>query len=96
MKTHDCYNCTYKGSVPGSTHSSCSIISHSVSEELKSTAKMLEASLALGAHALVDENTQEPLVKLDPHGVKKGWANWPLDFDPIWVQSCPFYKPKES
>lgn len=95
MKTHNCYDCEYKGSVPGSAHSSCSIISKSASEELKETARMLEASLALGAHSLVDENTQEPLVKLTPHGVKSGWANWPLDFDPVWVEYCPFYKKKE-
>lgn len=28
---------------------------------------------------------------LNPVGVKGGWANWPLDFDPIWVNHCPFF-----
>ena len=21
-------------------------------------------------------------------GVQKGWCNWPLNFDPIWIESC--------
>lgn len=28
------------------------------------------------------------LVDLNPHGVKHGWATWPIDFDPVWVESC--------
>lgn len=31
-------------------------------------------------------------VKLNPHGVKMGWAYWPLNFDPIWVQECNSFK----
>lgn len=27
-------------------------------------------------------------VKLNPHGVKNGWAAWPYNFDPIWVDEC--------
>ena len=27
-------------------------------------------------------------VSLNDHGVKMGWATWPFDFDPIWVDAC--------
>jgi hypothetical protein len=27
-------------------------------------------------------------VELDKAGVANGWANWPLEFDPIWVKTC--------
>lgn len=27
-------------------------------------------------------------VKMNPYGVKSGWGLWPIDFDPIWVESC--------
>jgi hypothetical protein len=34
------------------------------------------------------------IVNLDPHGIKNGWANWPMDFDPVWVTDCKFYVEK--
>jgi hypothetical protein len=24
----------------------------------------------------------------NPHGIKHGWFNWPLNFDPTWLISC--------
>lgn len=27
-------------------------------------------------------------VSLNPHGVLNGWAMWPFNFDPIWVDKC--------
>ena len=32
--------------------------------------------------------------RLDPHGVKHGWAHWPFNFDPIWVEECLFFHRK--
>lgn len=34
--------------------------------------------------------------KIDEHGAKNGWATWPLDFDPIWISDCPYFKGKET
>ena len=25
---------------------------------------------------------------LNPHGVRRGWSNFPLNFDPVWVGKC--------
>ena len=30
-------------------------------------------------------------VSLNAHGYQNGWANWPFDFDPIWIDSCNSY-----
>lgn len=30
-------------------------------------------------------------VSLNPHGVAQGWAMWPFNFDPIWVDRCNTY-----
>lgn len=27
--------------------------------------------------------------KANPHGVANGWCLWPMNFDPIWIESCP-------
>jgi len=39
---------------------------------------------------------QKPLIVLDPHGVKNGWCDWPIQFDPIWVESCVGYTELET
>lgn len=31
-------------------------------------------------------------VSLNEHGVKNGWAHWPFNFDPIWVNECNSFK----
>ena len=27
-------------------------------------------------------------VKLEERGIINGWANWPWNFDPVWLRSC--------
>ena len=27
----------------------------------------------------------ETFLMIDPHGFRKGWAMWPINFDPTWV-----------
>lgn len=83
----DCYKCKYRGNIPGNTHSRCNVIS-STNEP---SSKELELLIGSGLYKLVNSNTNEPLVKLNPHGVKMGWAIWPINFDPIWVEECSFY-----
>jgi len=34
---------------------------------------------------------QELFVKLGEHGIMNGWANWPIEFDPIWIKECSGY-----
>jgi hypothetical protein len=89
-----CYSCKFKGTVPGSAHSSCKVISENSSDKTK--AFELEMLLASHQVQMTDKGTDEPLVKLNEHGIKKGWANWPLDFDPVWVESCRFFLEKEA
>lgn len=34
-------------------------------------------------------------VKGNDHEIKNGWFDWPLQFDPIWLNTCTGYKSKE-
>ncbi len=43
-----------------------------------------------------ENGEEESAIKLNPHGVKNGWANWPIDFDPIWVDECLFHESLQS
>jgi hypothetical protein len=33
-------------------------------------------------------NNVDAKVEGHPHGIKKGWFIWPLNFDPTWLTSC--------
>jgi hypothetical protein len=59
------------------------------------TGDLLGIAVAAGMYELVDDKGEQ-IVKLDPHGVKNGWANWPINFDPTWVIECPFYTQKDA
>ena len=41
-------------------------------------------------------NGEETLrkVSFNYHGIVKGWANWPLDFDPAWLTQCDLFLSK--
>ena len=85
----DCYNCKFRGNVSGSAHSSCKVISCTGNE------KSFELEVLLASHQVqLMDGDNNPIVKLSPHGVKNGWANWPLNFDPVWVESCKFFTEK--
>ena len=94
-----CYNCRYRDAVPGSAHSSCRVL-RGGEESAEKSADSLEILLAYGEYEITvkDNETGEssPAVKLNPHGVKNGWALWPINFDSVWVDDCVFYTEKEQ
>lgn len=93
----NCYSCKFRGTVPGSAHSCCRLIKETASDQVK--AMELELLLATGSYSLsvTDKETGKtrPAMSLNEHGVKNGWAAWPLDFDPIWIDDCAFFAEKE-
>lgn len=36
----------------------------------------------------------DAIVQLNQIGVQRGWANWPHNFDPVWIISCNSFKEK--
>lgn len=38
--------------------------------------------------------SKELNIKGDPHGIKKGWFNFPWNFDPVWLDNCDGYEEK--
>jgi hypothetical protein len=76
----NCHDCIYKKSIPGNTHISCA----GPATILKS--ETVSYLLAIAPSSIVIEN--KPIVTIDEHGTKKGWAYWPINFDPIWIISC--------
>ena len=32
----------------------------------------------------------------NPTGIRKGWFNWPFNFDPHWLENCDGFMEKEE
>ena len=84
---NDCYTCQHRGSVTGSDHSSCN---HPwLTVEYKTVAQLMV--MKRGGFKMTS-GEQQLFVKLGEHGIMHGWANWPIDYDPIWIKECSVYK----
>jgi hypothetical protein len=72
--------------VPGSCHSSCN---HPKVADDNPMAKLMAIFASVGRIGpVVSPNVLNMKVKLNSHGVKNGWCNFPFDFDPVWVDEC--------
>jgi hypothetical protein len=93
-----CYQCKFRGTVPGSAHSSCTVIRKLGEGMEEGKIAALELAFMTGNAKLTTqtENGEADAIKLDPQGVKNGWANWPFDFDPVWVEKCDMFIDKEE
>ena len=87
-----CYSCEYRGTIPGDAHSCCN---HPDSGSNDPMLQLLSIMASVGrVSPMVGGAAEKMGVQLNPHGVRNGWANWPGNFDPIWVEECKSYKPK--
>lgn len=81
-KKPNCYNCKWRGEVVGSAHSCCN---HPKAK--------IETGNLIGLLSILSGGSMPPMktelkVKGDPHGVRNGWFNHPLNFDPVWLEEC--------
>ena len=87
-----CFTCKYMGSLAGSCHKHCS---HPSIETIKPI-MLLQIAQGVGStnptHLTVNGI---PMQKWDSLGVEKGWAIFPVNFDPIWLQYCLMYDKKD-
>ena len=86
MEKSNCYKCEHRGDIPGSAHSCCK---HPANAELLNNplAQMLGIFASVGRIAPVQTKTKLN-VKGHPTGIKRGWFNWPMNFDPVWLEEC--------
>lgn len=85
----DCRNCEHHKRLVGDTHISCH---HPMMESITSNSMSGLLQIKGFGFPLVPDveinGKIYPVVVLNPHGVKHGWANWPFNFDPVWVDIC--------
>ena len=91
MERPDCYKCKWRGEVPGSCHSSCK--HPSTADAHGGMAGLMSVFASVGRVPPVVQDTGLK-VRGNPHGILKGWFNWPCNFDPTWLETCDGFKAK--
>lgn len=95
--THNCWNCKYKGEVPGSAHICCN---HPV-VEIDQLKMIMLLQLAKGIYyenpthiKLTNKDTEKEhnFIEISEQGFKGGWASYPINFDPTWIEKCMGYE----
>jgi hypothetical protein len=88
MSKPNCYECKHRGTVPGDAHSCClhPDSGNNGGDYIGNLFSLLLGSGVAGA---------KMGIKLNPHGVRNGWAMFPVNFDPIWIENCNCFEPKE-
>jgi len=77
-KKFNCYECEYRGTIPGVRHSKCCY------PGLKNG--------MLDIFAGNSEIIKKLKIRGNEHGIKSGWFMWPCNFDPVWLENCEGFK----
>lgn len=73
----NCYQCKYRGGVPGDAHSICR---HP--QGAGETGDSFDWMLG-------DRGNPAALgIRANLHGIRMGWFMWPFNFDPVWLEEC--------
>lgn len=85
VKKPNCYECKHRRDLSYSAHSEC-----------KHPA--LEGKGRILAVACIMSGGRFPPFNLtgSAHGMRLGWFAWPLDYDPIWLETCDAFEPSPS
>ena len=85
----NCYKCEYRGGCAGSAHSCCehpSVEKNPIGELMGILGSVGRVPCTISPNNLG--------IKGNPHGIKRGWFNWPYNFDPTWLENCNGFKQK--
>jgi len=86
----NCYDCKYRGSVPGDAHSCCHHPSVASADDniFGAMAQMITGEFSEAANKLN--------IRANAHGVRSGWFMWPVNFDPAWLENCDGFTAKDT
>lgn len=86
-KGANCYLCKWRKDNIGDAHSQCAPANATIAEQLHLLITVLTIEV---------NGERVRAVLFDKHGIEMGWANWPLNFDPVWLRHCYLFTPKEE
>jgi hypothetical protein len=85
----NCYQCVYRGEIPGDAHSRCS--HPAVKQDDNPIGALIQMLAGENDAAQVKLN-----IRANPQGVRHGWFLWPATFDPRSLVNCDGFKPREE
>ena len=90
----NCYKCKWRGKISGDEHSCCN---HPENETINKDPLIGLMSIlgSVGRAPPMQIGIEKLGVKGNSHGIKNGWFNWPMNFDPIWLESCNGFEKKQ-
>ena len=91
----NCFKCIHRGEVPGSAHSCCKHPSAGGRDAGGNAFAML-ASVGRGGPVVDLDGALALNVAANPHGIQRGWFNWPYNFDPVWLTSCDGFEARDT
>lgn len=83
----NCYKCKHRKELGWSAHSQCKAL-----ETIKGISNLNPETISL---LITAGKIKVPGVKFHQHGISNGWAEWPSNFDPTWLEECRFYEEKD-
>ncbi len=93
IKKFDCYTCNHRRRLAGSAHSRCKHPSLEGPAD-NPMLEMMAIFASVGRVSPMAISTKELNIRGHPHGIKKGWFNFPWNFDPTWLENCDGYEGK--
>ena len=94
-KKPNCYDCKWKGNVPGSAHICCEHPAFQKAHDDPAVA-LLSIFASVQRVPPMQAHVEGITVKGNEHGIKSGWFNHPWNFDPTWLESCDGFEVKED
>jgi len=94
-----CYDCKHRGSIPGDAHSCCKHpdLNSVTNDPFLGMMAMFANVGRAGPQVDVIKATSEKFeISAYATGIKRGWFNWPWNFDPVWLENCNAFEPKKS
>lgn len=79
----NCHECIHAGELPWNAHIQCA------HPGLAGGLNFIAALMVLKTGGFPPFG-----VGCSPHGISHGWCNWPLEFDPVWLDSCDQFQRK--
>ena len=92
MEKPNCYKCVHRRDLPGDAHSACIHPKAGGKDPMEGLMALLASVGRI--YPVVDLAGATILgIEANPHGIRKGWFNWPYNFDPVWLVSCDGFMP---
>lgn len=84
----NCYKCKHRRPLAWSAHSECAHPGIQPAERILQPF-LIPNGIRRGAAVRLG-------ITWHQHGADSGWFMWPMDFDPVWLQTCSGFTPEEN